>query len=169
MLLLRLNMATNSADKSKITYIHGGQNLLDQVRAMWEELNRYHCECSTHFREHYLGMTWQKRKYTLKKHALDGVLSVEIALDGSTGQKVGYVISTVNKDGTGEVESIYVDATYRGLGIGDQLMHKTLEWMDQNGATAKQVEVSVGNEVAWGFYGRYGFLPRKTLLKQLKR
>jgi hypothetical protein len=33
----------------------------------------------------------------------------------------------------------------------------------------KVVEVSVGNESAWGFYGRYGFLPRKTLLKQVKK
>ncbi|MGD6850881.1 MAG: GNAT family N-acetyltransferase [Candidatus Bathyarchaeia archaeon] len=162
-------MANNSADKSKITYLHGDQTLLDEVRGLWEELNRYHCERSEHFKEHYLGMTWQKRKYTLKKHALGGVLSVEVAVDKSTGQKVAYVISTVDKDGTGEVESIYVAVAYRRLGIGDQLMRKTLDWMNQNGATAKQVEVSVGNEVTWDFYCRYGFLPRKTLLKQVKK
>lgn len=162
-------MANNMADKPKITYIHGDQTLFDKVRGMWEELNHYHCERSEHFKDHYLGMTWQKRKYTLKKKALGGVLSVEIATDESKGQMVGYVISSVNREKTGEVESIYVESAYRGMGIGDQLMRRTLDWMDQNGAVPKQVEVSVGNEVAWGFYARYGFLPRKTLLKQVNK
>jgi diamine N-acetyltransferase len=162
-------MAKNSVEKPKIQYSHGDQKLLDQVRAMWEELNRYHCERSEHFKEHYLGMTWQKRKYALKKKASGGVLSVEIAVDESAGRQVGYVISSVNKEKTGEVESIYVKSPYRGMGIGDQLMRRALKWMDQNGVVTKQVEVSVGNEVAWGFYGRYGFLPRKTLLKQVKK
>jgi ribosomal protein S18 acetylase RimI-like enzyme len=41
--------------------------------------------------------------------------------------------------------------------------------MEQKNAAAKVVEVSVGNEGAWGFYGRYGFLPRKTFLEQTKK
>jgi ribosomal protein S18 acetylase RimI-like enzyme len=30
----------------------------------------------------------------------------------------------------------------------------------------KILEVAAGNEEAFGFYARYGFLPRKILLKQ---
>lgn len=96
-------------------------------------------------------------------------MHVEIAVEETSGRKVGYVVSTVNSEKTGEVESIYIDEAYRGMGIGGQLMRDALDWMDQNGSISKQVEVSVGNEVAWGFYGRNGFLPRKTLLKQVKR
>jgi hypothetical protein len=40
--------------------------------------------------------------------------------------------------------------------------------MDQSGALEKIVETSIGNEQAWRFYGRFGFLPRKTILKQVK-
>jgi hypothetical protein len=40
--------------------------------------------------------------------------------------------------------------------------------MDQKGSVEKIVEVSYGNEVAWKFYGQFGFLPRKTVLKQVK-
>jgi ribosomal protein S18 acetylase RimI-like enzyme len=161
--------AEKMANNSKIKYIHGDQSILGQVRAMWEELNLYHCERSQHFRAHYLGMTWQKRKYTLLNKAAGGAMYVVLAVDESSGRSVGYAISSVNSEKTGEVESIYVNAAYRGIGIGDHLMRDTLDWMDQNGAASKQVEVSVGNEVAWKFYGRYGFLPRKTLLKQVKK
>jgi ribosomal protein S18 acetylase RimI-like enzyme len=162
-------MAEKSSNKPRIKYLSGDQKMLDQVRAMWEELNRYHCDRSQHFKEHYLAMTWQKRKYTLLKKAVDGAMQVEIAVEEPSDCKVGYVVSTVNSEKTGELESIYIKEAYRGLGIGDQLMRDALDWMDQNGVISKQVEVSVGNEVAWGFYGGYGFLPRKTLLKQVKK
>ncbi len=45
------------------------------------------------------------------------------------------------------------------------MIQKALDWMEQNGATEKIVVVSVGNEKVWDFYGRFGFLPRKTVLK----
>ena len=114
-------------------------------------------------------MTWQKRRYTLLKRATDGALFVEIAQDENTDRQIGYVIASLNVDKIGEIESIYVKLSYRGLGIGDKLMKDSLGWMEQNGVNEKQVEVSVGNEIAWGFYGRYGFMPRKTLLKQIKK
>ena len=162
-------MPKNPDEKPKIIHIHGDQTMLDQVRAKWEELNHYHCDRSEHFKQHYLAMTWQKRKYTLLKKASGGAMYVDIAINSSSHYPVGYVIGSVNAEKTGEIESIYVDVEYRGIGIGDKLIKEALAWMDQNGAISKQVEVSVGNEVAWKFYGRYGFLPRKTLLKQVKK
>jgi ribosomal protein S18 acetylase RimI-like enzyme len=48
-------------------------------------------------------------------------------------------------------------------------MQKALIWLEQNGAVEKIVEVATGNERAWGFYVRYGFLPRKTMLKQVRK
>lgn len=155
-------------EKLKIKYCSSDQTILNEVRSLWEELNKYHCEYSKHFREHYLAMTWQKRRYTLLKRATGGAMFIEIAQDESTARQVGYIIATVNSDGIGEVESIYVQASHRRLGIGDRLMRDALSWMEKNGARERQVEVSVGNEVVWGFYGRYGFMPRKTLLKQVK-
>ncbi len=97
-----------------------------------------------------------------------GEMYVELAVDESTGRSVGYAVSTLNAQMTGEVESIYVEPAYRQMGIGKAMMKDALEWMDQKNAVGKQVEVSVGNEVAWGFYGRFGFKPRKTLLIQMK-
>ncbi len=114
-------------------------------------------------------MTWQKRRYTLIKRATGGAIFVEIAQEESNGRQIGYIVASVNIEKTGEVESIYVQAPFRGRGIGDRFMRDALAWMEQSGAKKKQVEVSVGNEERWGFYARYGFMPRKTLLKQVKK
>ncbi len=158
----------NMAEKApKIKYVHGDQNVLDEVMELWEELNRYHCESSEHFKQHYLGMTFEKRRADLIGKAAGGELRVDLAIDEATGRGVGYIVSTVDSAKIGEIDSVYVDAVYRGMGVGGKLMQNALAWLDQSGAVEKTVEVSVGNESAWGFYGRFGFMPRKTTLKQV--
>ena len=161
-------MPDKPAQSHKIKYLHGDQTLLSQIKPLWEQLNQYHCDRSEHYKEHYKAMTFEKRCKGLLEKAVGGQLRVDLAVDEATGQGIGYIISTLNAEKVGEVESVYVDTAYWCNGVGDQLMRNALAWMDQNGVTSKQVEVSVGNEVAWGFYGRFGFMPRKTVLKQKK-
>ena len=96
-------------------------------------------------------------------------MRVDLAVNEASECIVGYCVSNFNGEKTGEIESIFVNVAYRGLGIGDSLMKNALSWMDKEGAAAKIVEVGDGNEQAFGFYARYGFLPRKTVLKQLKK
>jgi ribosomal protein S18 acetylase RimI-like enzyme len=157
------------AGKPKIKYTHGGKEVLDEIQPLWETLNQYHCQRSVFFKEYYLSMTFEKRKADLLKKYLGGELRVELAVDEELGQPVGYVVSSVNSQKIGEVDSIFVSDAYRSMGIGGLLMKNALSWMDKCGVLEKVVEVSVGNEGAFGFYGRYGFLPRKTVLKQTKK
>lgn len=96
-------------------------------------------------------------------------MRLDLAFDAKDNVAVGYVVSSVNSEKVGTVESIFVSEKYRGLGIGDSLMVKALAWMDENGASEKVLEVTVGNEQVYGFYRHYGFLPRQTLLKQVKK
>ncbi len=110
-------------------------------------------------------MNFEKRKATLHKKASLGELWVDLAFDETTGEAVGYVVSSVI-DKVGEVDSVFVKKTYRRIGIGDMLMQQALAWMTWRSAETKIVDVSVGNEGAFDFYGRYGFLPRKTVLQQ---
>ena len=113
-------------------------------------------------------MTFEKRKAVLVEKMRDCKKMVDVAIDELSGQKVGYCVSSIDKSKTGEIQSIFVDAKYHGFGIGDTLIRKALAWMDSENVESKIVEVAAGNEDAFGFYGRYGFLPRKTLLKQTK-
>ena len=104
------------------------------------------------------------------KKAAGGQMRVDIALDvEADGAAVGYLVSSVSVERVGTVESIFVLEAYRGLGVGDTLMRTALSWMDENSVTEKIIEVTVGNEQVHGFYGRFGFMPRQTLLKQVKR
>jgi Acetyltransferases len=162
-------MNNQTLTKPNIKYIQGDRSLLDAVKPLWEELNLYHCSRSEHFKSHYRAMTFEKRKTAiLKKIVAGGELRVDLAVDEATCKGVGYIISSVNAELAGEIESVYVDDAYRQMGVGGTLMQNALAWMDQKGAVEKIVEVSVGNEVAWGFYARFGFKPRKTVLKQIK-
>jgi len=153
--------------KQEVKYVHGGGDLLDQIKVLWEALNEHHRQHSPNFKEHYSKTTFEKRKTDLLKKAALGKMRVDLAVDEASEQSVEYCVSSLNPEKTGEIESIFVDAAYRGLGIGDSLMKKALNWMKHEGAVAKIVEVGAGNEQAFGFYARYGFLPRKTVLKQV--
>lgn len=95
------NMERRNAVKRQIRYVHGDQTLLDEIKEMWEALNRYHCERSTHFKRHYRGMTFEKRKAVLLMKAEGGEMYIDIAIDEATGKGVGYVVSTVNGDNVG--------------------------------------------------------------------
>jgi GNAT superfamily N-acetyltransferase len=152
----------------KIKYVNGDQRLLDKVKDLWQKLNSYHCERSEYFKQHYLGMTFERRKADLQKKAEGGELRVDLAFDEVSGKAIAYIVSTINSVKVGEIESVFVEESYRRMGVGAKLMQSALAWMNERGAVEKTVEVSFGNESAWGFYGRFGFLPRKTTLKQAK-
>jgi diamine N-acetyltransferase len=153
---------------SKINYIQGDKGMLDEIKSLWEDLNEQHRQLSPNFKEYYYKMTFEKRKSDLLKKVTRSKMRVDLAVDTATGQNVGYCVSSFDKEKTGEIESIFINEVYRGLGIGDSLMKKALSWMEEEGAVAKIVEVGAGNEQVFGFYARYGFFPRKTLLKQIK-
>jgi diamine N-acetyltransferase len=161
-------MAKKMVAKPKIKYIQCDQTQLDQIKALWEDLNSYMGERSTYFKQHFVAMTWVKRKADLLEKAAKGIMHIDLAIDAVTGQSVGYLVSSVITKKIGEIESIFVCEAYRGMGVGDLLMKNALAWMDQNGSIEKIVEASVGNEQVFGFYGRYGFLPRLIQLKQVK-
>lgn len=157
-----------SHEGKKVKYVFGNQTMLDGIRALWEKLNQQHLDCSGNFKDHFKAMTFERRKADFLQKANHGELRVDIALTEKTNQPVGYCVSSVDCEAKmGEIESIYVEKKYRCFGIGDALMKKALNWMDEKGAQKKTVAVCVGNEQAFGFYAKYGFVHRKTVLEQL--
>lgn len=161
-------MQNKSANKPKIKYSHGNQGVLDEIKPLWDGLNEHHLLLSPYFKKHYQTLTFEARKTDFLKKAKKTQMRIDLATDKTTLQNVGYIVSTIDKAKTGEIESIFVNPSYRGFGVGDTLIKKSLEWMDKKGVITKVVEVGVGNEQVFGFYSRYGFYPRKTLLKQIK-
>lgn len=151
-----------------IGYVEGGVEILDLVAPLWEELNRHHQALSDHFSEAIAERTFAARREELVKKISDGRLRVDLAKTGA-GDCIGYCIATVDGSRTGEIDSIFVQPSFRNRRIGDALMRRALKWMDSAGAQSRIAEVAWGNEQVRSFYRRYGFLPRSVRLVQKGR
>jgi ribosomal protein S18 acetylase RimI-like enzyme len=147
-----------------ITYGFGGVELLDMVQPLWEKLNQHHAEISPHFSAKFQSKNFDGRKSALLEKYADGEIRIDIAQ--SNGAAIGYLISAVSLKGVGEIESIYVEESFRGQAIGDELMRRALAWLDERNVHTKVIAVAVGNEWAYAFYERYDFFPRVMILKQ---
>lgn len=139
---------------------------LDSIRQLWEKLNEHHRLRSLHHAHHFFSTTFDSRKSSLLDKAQKGVLRLDLAKDATTGEICGYCISTVNKEGQGEIESIFVEPEYRRHHIVDHFMKEALHWMDENSVVRRVIGVAAGNEEVFGFYSRFGFYPGVTILRE---
>jgi ribosomal protein S18 acetylase RimI-like enzyme len=142
---------------------------IDCIRTLWRLLNRYMSTQTTNFSRHFEQMTFEKRKAYFEQVASAGSLRIDLAFDARDRDRyVGYCVSSLSLEKTGEIESIYIDDAYRSQGIGSALATRALGWLDENGSTRNRVSVSEGNESVWNFYKKFKFYPRMTVLEQKK-
>jgi diamine N-acetyltransferase len=151
----------------KIYYTVTDEKDIDLVLPLWLKLRAHHQERSPYFKDDISLMTWEIRKTVLLEKAKTGAVRVELARDKDT--LVGYCVSSIDANRQGEIESIYIEKEYRKSGIGDRFMKGGLKWMDDHRVERKTIGVAVGNEQAFGFYEKYGFYPRVTILRQKEK
>jgi diamine N-acetyltransferase len=153
----------------KITYTQMGAEGLDLVAPLWMKLRLHHKERVPEiFKDNFGRVTFESRKKQLLEISLKGAILIDLARDNNTGNLVGYCVSSITENKQGEIESIYIEKDYRRMGIGDRFMKKALEWMDARDVTRKIIGVAVGNEEAFGFYAKYNFYPRVSILTQVE-
>jgi diamine N-acetyltransferase len=87
-------------------------------------------------------------------------------VENSKAERIGYCVATVD-NGTGEIDSIYLEEASRKHGIGALLLNNGVDWLKEKGCETIVLGVAEGHEIVFDFYKKYGFYPRKTLL-QLK-
>lgn len=150
-----------------IDYTTGDAQYLDLVGPLWLRLQAHHVAVGREFSAAMRQATWDERKAGLLKKTAGGRLWVDLARDAEAGSYVGYCLTSLTPEGKGEIESLFVEADYRRRGIGDCLMRRALRFLDECGATRRTLGVAAGNEGVFGFYRRYGFVPRATILQQL--
>jgi ribosomal protein S18 acetylase RimI-like enzyme len=148
-----------------ITYTAAGSEALDRIEPLWNRLVRHHAERSPHFAAEIGQRTWAGRRQGLLAKAAAGRCRVDCASDASE-RLVGCCVATITSDAEGEIDSLFVDDSMRGRGIGDALMVRALAWMDEHAVRQKKLMVAFGNEEVFRFYEKYGFLPRETTLIQ---
>jgi ribosomal protein S18 acetylase RimI-like enzyme len=149
------------AGQHDFSLLSGGAELLDRVEPLWMQLRRHHGELAPRWSGSLLSATFEQRRMALLNKSAAGLL-VLIAI--SSENDIGYGVSTIAADGSGEVDSLYVIPSHRGRGAGHAMMSKTLEWFVDRSVESIAVEVISGNEAAQKFYARYGFVARTVRL-----
>ncbi|MHB8105051.1 MAG: GNAT family N-acetyltransferase [Dehalococcoidales bacterium] len=157
-----------SEKTAKIVYTEADEKGLELIGGLWQKLHDYHRERNKYFPEYYAMMTWQKRKKEILEKSAKGKFHLDLGWEVDTGKIIGYCISTISESGVGEVDSIFIEEPYRRSRIGDNFMKKALKWMNGESVMWKMLTVAGGNEEVFGFYSRYGFFPRFTMLAQTK-
>lgn len=150
-----------------IEYTAGGEELFPFLSPLWEKLRDHHADRSVYFAAYFRNRFFEDRICDLTN---DGkiLLKVDLARDQTDDKIVGYCISAVNKDQIGEIESLFIEEAYRGLGIGNELMERAIRWLDDCHVKSKKIAVAVGNEEVFGFYQQFGFYPRLVILEEMK-
>jgi ribosomal protein S18 acetylase RimI-like enzyme len=150
-----------------IEFVEGNQDLLDWVSPLWAKLNAYHRRKSVNFVGYYSRLTFPQRKAILLGKAQNGLMRVELVRQKEADQYIAYSITAISAAREGEIESLYVDEAYRGKGIGDELMKRSLTWLDRHAIKVRRATVAAGNEEAADFYRRYGFFLKTMVLEKV--
>jgi ribosomal protein S18 acetylase RimI-like enzyme len=147
----------------------GNKNDLDLIQPLWEKLNQLHFELSPHFKPRFQKMNWDKRKRKLFEKSKD--ILFDYAMDTESNQIIGYCISTIDNEDNriGEIDSIYVDQSYRKSGLGKQLVDRAIQWLKSNGTETQKLLVGVGNEQVLGFYEQFDFYPLHIVLQRIEK
>ncbi len=149
-----------------ISYLEVNEHEIDIIRPLWEKLKDHHLELSPNFAERYIEFTFDERKEELLNKSKKGFLKIDLVKDEDTEWLIGYCISSISDELMGEIDSIYLEEKYRSIGIGNELVKRSLQWMDKNGVKTKKIIVAVGNEDSLPFYERNNFFPRHIILEQ---
>jgi len=134
------------------------------LQSLWEGQRDYHGQLASPFAAGVGSRRFADRCAELRDKAQQ--LLVELAQDPVTGNYLAYSICTITAAGVGELDSLFVDAAYRGQGIGSLLMRRALAWMDTHGVCEKRICVAGGNEAVLAFYQQYGFFTRTYVMIQ---
>lgn len=136
------------------------QDNIGVIKRLWEELNTHHLSHSTHFTHHFSKFRFEDRMEALKKRDQFIAYVVENNLEC-----IGYCIATVH-DHSGEIDSLFLDAAYRGKGYGKTLMDLALKWLENQHCETIRVSIAEGNEGVLDFYRRFGFAERFVVMQR---
>ena len=142
-----------------VSLLNGGAELLDRVEPLWSQLRRHHADLAPQWSASLLATSFKERRAELV-----GQCGILISMATWHEQDIGYCVSTITSDMTGEVDSLYVIPSHRGSGVGHALMTAAMDWFAGQSVRSIVVNVISGNDDAQRFYARYGFLPRSVRL-----
>lgn len=135
------------------------------IQPLWEKLNKIHLNDSVHFKDHFRQLTFVERCKNLVFKDPSQLL-IEVLFQEKN--PVGYCISSIEGN-RGEIESLFVEESFRKTGYGEKIVKQALNWLESNHCEHIDVSVAAGHESVLGFYERFGFKPRMTILRRVSK
>jgi len=127
---------------------------IDLIEPLWFLLNEMHKVFDTETGQPVRTTVWpERRKQLLDKSGF----KTSIELLYVNGVISGYCYSTISEDGTGEIESLFVDERLRCKGYGRLFVESALGFFERNNTTDIKIWVHPANSRAASFYRRFGF------------
>ncbi|MCK8059026.1 MULTISPECIES: N-acetyltransferase [unclassified Fusibacter] len=135
---------------------------LTVIQPLWEKLNAHHLEHSIDFKGFFESNYFERRLAFINEAE---EVKLYVAEDH---EDCGFIIVAIDKLRRGEVEALYLDSDKRGLGIGEELMQKGLDWLKAHHAKSISLKVAAGNEAVMDFYEKFGFKKRLYYMYQVE-
>lgn len=133
---------------------------IGSVKKLWEELNAHHLTHSSHFKDLFSRLSFDKRMSNLIKRERFVAYVAE-----NNNEPIGYCIATVNSR-NGELDSLFVNKAYRKKGLGKELVSLALQWLEKQNCETIIVYIAEGNENVLDFYRRFGFAERFVVMQK---
>jgi len=132
---------------------------INEIKPLWEALNRHHQNHSRHFKESFLETTFDKR---MEKFKSVDAYRVEVLCEKN--KPYGYILACIDK-GIGEIDSFYLYDDFRGMGLGEYLIKRMITWFETSNIERINVNIAAGNEEVIMFYQRMGFNMKKYTME----
>ena len=140
---------------------------LPEIKPLWEKLNGMHGRESVYFKDFFAAFSFEKRISKFEETPEERI-RVEVARTRD-GACAGYCIATISPGQVGEIDSLFIEENYRGMGAGGALVRRGLKWMESRRCSRIVVGVAYGHESALPYYERFGFYPRVLYLERKGR
>jgi GNAT superfamily N-acetyltransferase len=130
---------------------------IHQIRPLWDELRIFTRDMTSHFAAYYEQLDFEER---IQKFFQPGIqVRIDVAVADPGGRIVGYAIASIDRQGAGELDSFFVHESFRQLGIGKNLLERSVGWMKSRGSTGIRIMTAFENREALALYERLGFFP----------
>ena len=151
-------------ESSGFQIVSGGPELLDRIGPQWNRLREHHAASAPMWANELLQKRFEERKGDLLEKGRGGLLVLVAVTDTADS---AYCIGTIDEKGVGEIDSLFVEETHRGRGMGSALLGRVMQWFTECRTSSVRVELIAGNDQAMRFYERWGFAVRSVRMVQL--
>jgi len=145
---------------SEINIIEANEEDIPEIIELWKELIDYHKDIDLFFkRREDAHLNYESFISELMRSE-----DTKIFVAKEENIVVGYVLAKIDfyppvylYERHGEIYDLIVKSTYRGRGIGSDLLSKAIEWFNSLGLERVEVNLVTQNKVASTFYLKHGF------------